>query len=124
MGNSILGLRTVVYKVRELAKAKEWFANVFQTPAYFDQPFYVGFNVSGYELGLQPDVDTAESSKTDNGVVYWGVDDIEKEYKRFVELGAKELVPPTNVGGKIMTATVVDPWGNIVGLVYNPDFKL
>ena len=118
----MLGLRTVIYKVAELNKAKAWYAKAFKTKAYFDEPFYVGFNIGGFELGLQPE-ENPSSDKSENVLTYWGVEDIEKEYNRFIELGATEHQKPTNVGGPIMVATVKDPWGNIVGLIYNPVFK-
>lgn len=120
MKSSILGLRTVGYKVSDLNKAKEWYAKAFNTEPYFDEPFYVGFNIAGYELGLQPD----ESVKGDNVVTYWGVDSIPEEYERFISLGASEHEAPQNVGGEIIVASVKDPWGNIIGLIYNPHFKL
>ncbi len=50
----IQGLRTVVYHVEELEQARQWYTNVLGHGPYFDQPFYVGFNVGGYELGLSP----------------------------------------------------------------------
>jgi lactoylglutathione lyase len=52
------------------------------------------------------------------------VDDIESEYKRLIKLGATEHQKPNNVGGEIVVATVKDPWGNVVGIIYNPEFKL
>ena len=52
MKNSILGLRTAIYKVANIDAAKAWYSKAFQTEPYFDQPFYVGFNIAGYELGL------------------------------------------------------------------------
>src|SRR4249920_1787574 len=55
MENKILGLRTTIYKVNNISKAKEWYALAFETKPYFDEPFYVGFNIGGYELGLQPE---------------------------------------------------------------------
>ena len=55
MKTPMLGLRTTVNKVADLAKAKEWYGEAFQIAPYFDEPFYVGFNVAGYELGLMPD---------------------------------------------------------------------
>jgi predicted enzyme related to lactoylglutathione lyase len=118
----MLGLRTTIYKVADLAKAKDWYASAYNTQPYFDQPFYVGFNIGGYELGLDPDDSTG--IKSDNAVAYWGVDHIQKEYDRLIQLGASEHGKPTNVGGEIMVATVKDPWGNIIGLIYNPDFKI
>ena len=53
--NMIAGLGTVIYRVTHLDRAKAWYSAAFQQTPYFDQPFYVGFNVGGYELGLDPD---------------------------------------------------------------------
>jgi len=117
---TILGLRTIGYKVSDINKAKEWYTKAFATAPYFDEPFYVGFNIAGYELGLQPD----DSVKGDNVVTYWGVEDIHSEYERFISLGATVHETPQNVGGEIMVASVKDPWNNIIGLIYNPEFKL
>ena len=50
------GLATAIYYVPELARAKDWYARAFGQQPYFDEPFYVGFNVGGYELGLDPNV--------------------------------------------------------------------
>jgi predicted enzyme related to lactoylglutathione lyase len=55
---------------------------------------------------------------------YWGVEDIQKVYKHLVSLGATTHEEPTNVGGELMVATVKDPWNNIIGIIYNPTFKL
>jgi predicted enzyme related to lactoylglutathione lyase len=123
MSKSILGLRTVIYKVADITKAKDWYTKLFETPPYFDEPFYVGFNVAGYELGLQPE-DKPTTEKPDTVLTYWGVEDVEKEFKRFIVAGATEHEKPQNVGGEIVVASVKDPWGNIIGLIYNPEFKL
>ena len=67
-----LGLRTAIYTVRDLAKAKAWYSALFGTEPYFDEPFYVGFNIGGFELGLNPDVSKVKPGP--GGVVaYWGV---------------------------------------------------
>jgi lactoylglutathione lyase len=120
MKTSIIGLRTVIYKVSDITKAKEWYSKAFQVTPYFDESFYVGFNIGGYELGLQEE----KTEKGENIAVFWGVTDIEVEYKRFIACGATEVEKPTNVGGKIMVATLKDPWNNLIGLIYNPDFKV
>jgi len=120
MASGILGLRTVGYKVSDITKAKEWYTKAFNTEPYFDEPFYVGFNIGGYELGLQPD----EAINGDNVVTYWGVADINSQYEHFIRLGAKQHEAPQNVGDDIVVASVKDPWGNIIGLIYNPEFKL
>ena len=123
MNTPFLGLRTVVYKVSDLEEAKKWYSQVFQTTPYFDEPFYVGFNIQGYELGLQPE-ENAPDIKPESVLGYWGVEKIEEVYQRMLSLGAKEHEAPTNVGGELMVASVIDPWKNIIGIIYNPEFKL
>lgn len=119
----MLGLRTVIYYVSDLTKAKEWYTEAFQTQPYFDEVFYVGFNIGGYELGLHPE-ETTVKEKPVSVMTYWGVENIEQEYNRLMSLGASSHQSPQNVGGEIMVAEVKDPWGNIIGLIYNPEFKL
>ena len=119
----MLGLRTTIYKVADLEKAKAWYTQAFEVAPYFDQPFYVGFNIGGFELGLDPDGATI-AKKTDNVITYWGVTDIHKEFDRLISLGAIEHQSPTNVGGEIMVASVNDLWGNVIGIIFNPEFKL
>ena len=119
----ILGLRTVVYKVEDLTKAKEWYSKAFAQEPYFDEPFYVGFNIGGYELGLQP-TEGAKNVIGNSVVTYWGVDDIEKALQNMLDLGAAKNDEPLDVGGGVVVASVTDPWNNIIGLIYNPHFKL
>ena len=65
MAASVLGLRTTIYKVGDINIAKGWYAEAFQVEPYFDEPFYVGFNVAGYELGLMEE-DISAADKTTN----------------------------------------------------------
>lgn len=118
----MLGLRTAIYQVGDINQAKDWYSRAFRTTPYFDEPFYVGFDIAGYELGLQPE-NSPTTEKPASVVTYWGVHHINEEYNRLIELGASENEKPYNVGGEIITATVKDPWGNIIGLIYNPEFK-
>jgi len=120
---NILGLRTAAYKVGAIDKAKKWYTKAFETEPYFVEPFYVGFNIGGYELGLLPE-ENQPNEKPESVLIYWGVNDIEKVYNHFLESGAIEYEKPHSVGGPLMIATVKDPWGNIIGLIYNPIFKL
>ena len=119
----IKGLRTTIYTVADISKARHWYAEAFGTQPYFDEPFYVGFNVAGYELGLQPE-EKPVGGKTANSVAYWGVDDIDAAYNHFLKAGAEAHEGPQDVGGDIKVATVKDPWGNVIGLICNPHFKL
>jgi predicted enzyme related to lactoylglutathione lyase len=116
----INGLRTVAYPVKDLAAAKEWYTKVFGAAPYFDQPFYVGFNIGGFELGLIPDGTPGTTGST----VYWGVDDIEAEVARITALGATIHGAIQDVGESIKTVELADPFGNVLGLIYNPHFDL
>lgn len=120
MKTEYLGLRTLIYKVPDLAKAKQWYTKVLAIKPYFDEVFYVGFNVGGYELGLVPDEsNTGQIEAT----TYWGVDNVQKVFKDLVASGAASYEEPHDVGGDIVVATVKDPWGNPFGIIYNPHFK-
>jgi predicted enzyme related to lactoylglutathione lyase len=96
----IKGLRTAIYPSPDLAAAKAWYAQVFDTAPYFDQPFYVGFNIGGFELGLIPD----GTPGTAGTQVYWGVDDVDAEVARIVALGASIHSAVQDVGEGIRTA--------------------
>ena len=118
----IAGLRTVIYHVDDLARAKAWYAAVLEREPYFDEPFYVGFNVGGFELGLDPDMDGVTLGS--GGVnAYWGVPNADAELARLVALGATVRAPVRDVGDGIRHAIVADPFGNLFGIIENPHFK-
>lgn len=113
------GLRTVIYAASDLAAAKGWYTQAFGKVPYFDEEFYVGFNIGGYELGLDPNI-ALQSGST---VTYWGVEDIDAAYAHLLACGAKEHSAPENVGGDLWVATVHDPFGNVLGIIENPEFR-
>jgi predicted enzyme related to lactoylglutathione lyase len=116
------GLRTVIYAVGDLEKAKMWYSEVLSQEPYFFEPFYVGFNVGGFELGLDPD--TSGVKPGNNAVAYWGVADAKAAHARLLDLGARENNPVRDVGEGILVGSVKDPFGNVVGIIENPHFKL
>jgi predicted enzyme related to lactoylglutathione lyase len=117
------GLRTVIYGVTDIVKAKKWYTQALGIKPYFDEPFYVGFNIGGFELGLDPNSKSVSNASA--GVVaYWGVENIEAEFKRLLEVGASEHGAIQEVGEGIKVATVLDPFGNILGLIHNPHFNI
>jgi predicted enzyme related to lactoylglutathione lyase len=116
----IQGLRTVIYHVTDLAKAKAWYSKVLEQEPYFDQPFYVGYAVGGFELGLVPD----GKSGPGGAVAYWGVANAAAVVKRLEELGAAIVEPLQDVGEGIRVATVADPFGNSFGVIENPNFSV
>jgi predicted enzyme related to lactoylglutathione lyase len=113
----LLGLRTAIYRTPDLAAGKLWYTKALGIAPYFDQPFYVGYNVGGFELGLLPDATQSTVG------VYWGVKDITVAYARLLELGAQPRTEVTDVGDGIRTADVLDPFGNVLGIIENPHFK-
>jgi hypothetical protein len=116
----ILGLRTCGYNVPSdrLAEATEWYTRFAGILPYFQEPFYVGFNVGGFELGLLPD----DKPGPGGSVAYWGTADIVAEVARLEGIGARVVSPVQDVGGDIKVATVADPFGNLIGVIQNPHF--
>ena len=123
MSIKLHGLRTVGYKVADINEARAWYTKALGIEPYFSEPYYVGFNVAGYELGLQPQ-DGAETPKVANVIAYWGVDDVDDAYSALLHLGATPFEEPMDVGGGIKVAAVFDPWGNAFGVIFNPHFSL
>ncbi len=116
------GLRTVVYHVADLERAKAWYADVLGIKPYFDEPFYVGFNVGGFELGLNPDMENVVRGSSVRA--YWGIEDAESSLNRLLQSGAERHEDVRDVGGGIRVATVLDPFGNVFGIIENPHFKI
>ncbi len=112
------GLRTAIYPAADLETAKAWWTGLLGFGPYFDQPFYVGYEVGGYELGLLPDLPVTDGVQT-----YWGVDDVAVAIAEAVALGASEHRPAEEVGEGIVVGSVRTPAGGILGLIYNPHFR-
>lgn len=117
MQTVMLGLRTVIYPAPDLAAAKTWWSEFLGVDPYFDEPFYVGFNIGGYELGLLPD-----ATLSDGALTYWGVPDVPAAVAAALKLGATQHTPVADVGDGIVTATVRTPQHALVGFIYNPHF--
>jgi predicted enzyme related to lactoylglutathione lyase len=115
----ILGLRTAIYPAPDLDAAKRWYSEVLGQAPYFDEPFYVGFSVGGFELGLLPGAQPGTAGPQP----LWGVASIESAYARLLELGASALEPVAEVGEGIKVAAVQDPFGNRLGIIENPHFN-
>lgn len=117
------GLRTAAYHVEDLEAAKAWYEAATGVEPYFDEPFYVGFNIGGYELGLVP-VERGQAADAGRVVVYWGVEDIDAALAHLLELGAQPNEAVQDVGDGVKVATVRDPFGNVLGIIENPYFSL
>jgi predicted enzyme related to lactoylglutathione lyase len=123
MTTHLLGLRTVIYPAPHLDVAKDWYRRALGIEPYFDQPFYVGFNVGSYELGLDPN---APPAPADSGgpLAYWGVNAIDSALEHLLTVGASLHSAAQDVGDGIQVASVRDPIGNLLGLIENPHFQI
>jgi predicted enzyme related to lactoylglutathione lyase len=128
------GFTTINFYVDDVPKAVAWYAEVLGVDPYFAQPSiedpaYVEFRVGDYqhELGLisshyRPE-GYAEAGRPAGAVMYWHVDDVAAAVERLTGLGATVLEPPTQRGDQgWVTASVADPFGNVVGLMYSPHY--
>jgi predicted enzyme related to lactoylglutathione lyase len=105
-------LRSAIYAAPDLAKARSFYAELLGKAPYFDQPFYVGFDVDGFELGLDPDAALA-----DKAVAFWRVEDLDEAIARCSALGARQHGETLEPGGGIVMAVIRDPVGNLLGLI-------
>ena len=115
-GPVLRSLRSVIYQVGDLALAKRFYGAVLGITPYFDQPFYVGYQVAGAELGLDPDLSRRQPGPG-GAIAYWKVDDVHESWVHAISNGAEPLEPPHNVGEGTDVAIVADPFGNYVGLI-------
>ena len=119
---SFRGLRTAIYAVADLPRAKAWYAEVLERAPYFDEEFYVGFNIGGFELGLVPESDVP-AERDAAGVAFWGVADADAAYSRLITLGGVDHETVQDVGGGVKIGAIRDPFGNVLGVVENPHFR-
>ena|SRR5918999_5067930 len=122
------GLTTVTFYADDVTAAKDWYSDVLGIEAYFVRPVegppaYVEFRIGDYqhELGILDSRFTphGRSEKACGAVTYWHVDDIDAAVGRLVSLGATVHDKPVERGPGFVTASVVDPFGNILGVMYN-----
>jgi predicted enzyme related to lactoylglutathione lyase len=105
------GIRSVVYPVKDLAKAKAFYSGLFGVEPNADTPYYLGFNVGGQDVGFDP------NGHKDGATVYYKVANIEASLKSLTDAGAKVIQPVKDIGGGGMIASVRDVDGNLVGLM-------
>ena len=112
----------------DLAAAEQWYTTLLGQPPYFVRPGYREFRIGDYqhELGLidRQYAPTGAPSGPGGAIVYWHTDgDIAAAVERLVELGATVYEPPVERGPGFVTASVVDPFGNILGIMSNPHYR-
>jgi predicted enzyme related to lactoylglutathione lyase len=108
------GAQSIVFPVRDAEQAKAVFRALLNTEPHTDQPYYIGFNVGGFEIGLDPN---GHSKGLTGPVTYWKVDDVKSRLRALVDAGATIQMEPTEVGGGTTIAVAKDADGNPVGLI-------
>jgi predicted enzyme related to lactoylglutathione lyase len=123
---TLRGFATVSFYAADLAAAQAWYTDLLGIEPYFVVPGYIEFRVGDYqhELGI---IDSryapAESpTKPGGAIVFWHVDDLEGTLRAVVANGAEEYQPITERGHGFVTASVVDPFGNVLGIMSNPHY--
>jgi len=116
---NFLGLRSLIYPAPDLAASKAWWTKTLGKEPYFDDGGYVGFDLGGYELGLN-----THSQDLKGPITYIGVEDVQAAVDSLVSDGARVLMAPMDVGGGVIIADILSPQGEVFGVIYNPHFKL
>lgn len=128
---TLRGLTTVSFYADDVPAAKEWYGDLLGVDPYFERPVdgppeYVEFRIGDYqhELGvIDSGYAPADSANEPGGaVVYWHVDDLTATFEKLLSMGAKEYEAPTDRGEGFSTASVVDPFGNVLGIMHNPHY--
>ena len=125
------GLTTVSFWADDVAAAKRWYTELLGIPPYFarpdpEHPVYFEFRLGDYqhELGIIDRSYAPQGAAATPGgaIVYWQVDDVAATVAQLLAMGAKEYEPITQRGAGFTTASVIDPFGNILGVMYNQHF--
>ncbi|MBI5840705.1 MAG: VOC family protein [Chloroflexi bacterium] len=127
MKHTLRGIATISLWAKDHEAAVAWYSELFDMKPYFTRPGYVEFRVGDYqtEVGIIDSKYAPEpiAAKAPAGMVtYWQVDDVNEIFERLLSLGAKQLEAPVDRGHGFVTASVVDPFGNILGVMYNPHY--
>ena len=108
------GVRTIIYPVSDIARAKSLFSKLAGVEPAQDAPYYVGFRIGDQDIGLDP------NGHKHGTTAYWHVPDIKQSLKLLLDAGAQTVQDVKDVGGGRLTAVAKDSDGNIIGLIHEP----
>lgn len=112
------GMKTILYPVKDLAAAAKVYGALLGVAPVIDEPYSVGYNVNGQDVGLDPN---GQSNGMTGSLGYWHVEDIETTLAAILAVGGEQHQQITDVGGGKLVATVNDTDGNLIGLLQVPD---
>jgi len=123
---TLKGIATINFTASDLEKAEKWYSEFLEIKPYFKTKGYIEFRIGAYqqELGI---IDSnflpyKETTEPSGAIVYWHVDNINSAIDKLKSMNAKVHQPITDRSNGFFTATVVDPFGNILGIMTNPHF--
>ena len=125
------GLSTVRLVAEDVPAAVAWYTELLGVEPYFERevegvPAYVEFRIGDYqhELGIVNArfVPHDRAGKAAGTVVYWHVDDVRGSFERLLALGATVYEEPIERGPGFVPASVIDPFGNVLGVMYNQHY--
>lgn len=126
MKTALRGVATVSYFAEDLEAAKAWYTELLGIEPYFEVPGgYIEFRIGDHlqELGIvQGGYAKHDLSAPAGAILYWHVDDLDATVERLLAMGAKEHEPRTERGEGFVTASVVDPFGNVLGVMFNQHY--
>ena len=115
--SEILGLATVIFPTADLQASKAWWVQALGKQPYFDEPFYVGFELNGYELGINPG-----AAIEDGPVSYLRTDNIVRAFSDFIDMGCTIVGGISSVGEGIRVGELRNPEGFVFGVIENQNF--
>ena len=110
-------IETIVYPIKDIARAKKMFSRLLDIEPRVDKPYYVGYQVGNMEIGLAPN---GNSQAEPGPTIFYTVEDIEQSLQILLDAGGKTIQEPKDVGGGKLVATVRDPEENVIGLIQMP----
>lgn len=120
------GLATISFYAADLEEARRWYTDLLGFEPYFVVPGYIEFRVGNYEheLGI---IDSRYAPPTASAgptgeIAFWHVDDLNASFERLQSMGATVYDTPRERGEGFVTASVVDPFGNVLGVMHNPHY--
>jgi predicted enzyme related to lactoylglutathione lyase len=128
---TLRGMATVSYYADDMDAAQQWYTDLLGVEPYFVRPeegptAYIEFRFGDYqaELGIisRKFAPKGASNPPGGAVLFWHVDDIHAALEQVKAMGATEYEPLTPREAGFVTASVVDPFGNILGLMHNPHY--
>jgi predicted enzyme related to lactoylglutathione lyase len=131
-GQTLRGMATLNFWAADVKAARDWYSELFGIDPYFqrpdaENPAYIEFRLGDYqhEFGI---IDSkwapngAGSGAPGGAIIHWHVDDINAAYEKLLAAGATPYDPITVRGPGFTTASVVDPFGNVLGIMYNQHY--